>query len=91
MANEKTINWIIFCKRTNYPKLGYIISRLNAMGIPCQIKGESFHAPILCIPKGAEEIADKILTRKIHGRIVDNIPDDDPQFNLFKNVKPNPL
>ena len=41
-------NFVAFCRRTERPKLGYIIHRLNLAGIACILHGDSFHAPILC-------------------------------------------
>ena len=43
--------WETLCKRTDYPKLGYIIHRLKQAGIPCQFETDengrqigSFHS-----------------------------------------------
>ncbi len=47
---RKTVKWETLCRRTNYPKLGYLIYRLKRMGIKCRFarcaKGLSrtFHA-----------------------------------------------
>jgi hypothetical protein len=91
MANERPIKWVIFCKRTNYPKLGYIIHKLNEKGIPCVMHGESWHAPILCVPAQFEESADEILTAQFGSRILDEVEDDYSAFIDYDHVKPNPL
>lgn len=87
-------NFEIFCKRTDYPKLGYIISRLNALGIPCLLHGESFHAEnILWVSKEGKnyEKAYKIFNEKCVGKRLDDIPDDHWFFDPYASVKPEPL
>lgn len=91
MSNERPIKWVLFCKRTNYPKLGYIIHKLNTKGIPCKLYGESWHAPILCVPIQFEEAADAILMEPWGKEVLDDAEDDYEMFNDYKDVKPNPI
>jgi hypothetical protein len=51
---EPMLEWVILCKRTNEPKLSWIESQLDDLGIPNRRDGESFHAPILTVPKNFE-------------------------------------
>jgi len=67
--------WAMFTKRTNPPKLTWLRRHLDMAGIPNRLSGESFHAPILQVPEEDLDAAWKILTP------VDDIPDDDEQFN----------
>jgi len=85
----------ILCKRTDYPKLGYIISRLNNLGVRCLLRGRSFHANnILWVCKEDLEVAWRVLREKRvvwYGKTLDEMPDDDPCFHGYANVKPDPL
>jgi len=90
-------NFEIFCKRTDYPKLGYIISRLNTLGIPCLLHSASFHAEhILWIPND-DALRDKawnvLAERRVAwpGKRLDDMPDDHRYFLSYANVKPEPL
>lgn len=69
------MNWTLFTKRTNDPKLSWLEDRLNDVGIPHRRSGRSFHAPILEVPAEYLEEAWDILDP------VDDIEDDDPQFS----------
>lgn len=67
-----TSDWETLCKRTDYPKLGYIIYRLKLAGIPCQFETDengnrigSFHADnILQVAADRAEDAWKIMGEK---------------------------
>lgn len=74
----------LFTKRTDYPKLGYLIDRLNEAGIASIVHGESFHAPLLWVEKGALEAAWGILTP------IDDVNDDDPRFEAYADTRPDP-
>lgn len=79
-------------KRTEYPKLGYIIHRYNEAGIPSILHGQSRDAPILRVPKEYEDRAWDILGEKMTPRAkktLDDIRDDDPRFMAFYNVTPD--
>ena len=79
-------NWVIFCKRTEDPKLAWIERELEKRGIPCRRNGYSFHAPILEVPEEFEQKADALLQEKAPARLrrwwktVDDIPDDHQMF-----------
>jgi len=65
-------NWETLCKRTDYPKLGYIIHRLKQAGIDCKFETNadgngirSFHADnILLVDAAKEEEAWEIMGEK---------------------------
>jgi len=68
-------NWTQFTKRTENPKLAWLVRQLDAAGIPNRINGASFHAPILEVPAENLDAAWDILDA-----VGDDTPDDDPQF-----------
>lgn len=69
------MNWVTFTRRTNYPKLGYLMKMLEEKGIPHKLDGFSFHAPILKVPEDQLDAAWHILWD-----MGDEVPDDAPQF-----------
>jgi hypothetical protein len=80
---------VLFTKRTDYPKLGYIIHRLNEEGVPNVIHGRSFHGPILRVHKDYEELAWAVLGERV-GRSrkrLDDLDDDDPRFEEYNGVR----
>jgi hypothetical protein len=81
--------FVTLCKRTNYPKLGYIIHELNEKGIACRFNGESFHADhILEVVESRIDDASAILDER-HGRYtLDNVRDDHPKFLPYADVRP---
>ena len=86
----------ILCKRTDYPKLGYVISRLNDLGIPCLLHGKSGHAAhILWVEKSRAREAWSLLAEKskatIGGKSLDEIRDDHPCFRDYAGVKPDSI
>lgn len=99
------MNFVTFCKRTDYPKLGYIIFRLKALGIPCRFASNelgflrSFHADyILEVDEASLEQADALLAEKwskkgepsSRGRTrLDDIPDDHPCFFPYRDESPD--
>ena len=66
--------WVLFTRRTDYPKLGWLMTKLQQALIPHQLNGNSRHAPRLEVRKDQLDAAWNILDR------VDGIPDDDSQF-----------
>jgi hypothetical protein len=82
---------VLFTKRTDYPKLGYIIHRLNEEGIPSILHGQSFHGPILRVHKEHEEAAWRILAEKVgrSRKSLDDLDDDDPRFAAYASVQPD--
>lgn len=72
--DEDAPEWVTFTKRTEDPKLAWLERQLDAAGIPHRREGESFHAPILQVPKEHEAAAWKILSP------VDDIPDNARRF-----------
>lgn len=88
MKTNQSIKWFVLCKRTNYPKLGYIIARLKERGIACRLFGESWHAPILEVDRSKLGEAWQLLGEK-HGRYaLDDLRDDNPKFATYADVKP---
>ena len=73
----------VLCRRTEQPKLGYIVSQLNRAAIPCSIVGSSFHAPLLWVPSDFLEDAHAILDP------IDDEEDDSPSFQGYSNTKPD--
>jgi hypothetical protein len=84
------MKWELLCKRTNYPKLGYIITRLKEQGIKCRLNGESWHAPILEVEATRIIEASAILGQCRLGfrKQLDDVPDDHPKFAPYAEVKP---
>lgn len=91
-----TTEWTMLCKRTEYPKLGYIIFKLKQMGVPCRFNGRSFHADHI-LEVDANRISDawKVLDDKPHiggkkrRKSLDDIPDDFPPFYPYMNELPS--
>jgi hypothetical protein len=79
------MNMTQFTKRTDWPKLGWLISELEAAGITCELGGESFHAPILLVDESKIDQAWEILDP------VDDIEDDDPRYAGYEEVLPRGL
>lgn len=83
------MEWTVFCKRTEDPKLRYYESRLDEMGIPHRRNGESWHAPILEVQADrhaeAYTLFSEVVDRSLDDEPVylDDIPDDDPMFDEF--------
>lgn len=67
-------HWAVFTRRTNLPKLDWLMLQLREAGIPHRLHGLSFHAPALWVRKADEGRAWSILDP------VDDLPDDDPMF-----------
>jgi hypothetical protein len=74
VALREEMNWSMLSKRTNDPKLAYLEYLLESEGIPTRREGESWHAPILEVPKCDLDRAWSLLGP------LDDIEDDDPQF-----------
>ena len=74
--------WVLFCKRTEDPKLSFIEGELEKRGIKSRRNGESFHAPILEVPEGQLDVAWNLLGEDVFGdgRRFDDIEDDDFVF-----------
>jgi hypothetical protein len=73
-----------FTKRTDYPKLGWVIGQLNDLGIASIVHGRSFHAPILYVERGKLDQAWTILQGEI-----DDMDDDDDMFADCADVRPD--
>jgi hypothetical protein len=87
---EKVTDWVQFTKRTNEPKLLWLERQLKGRGIRYQRNGDSFHAPILEVPKHLLDDAWKMLTP------VDRVADDDPRWekemqNMCSCAAPPPM
>lgn len=81
--------YAILTRRTNYPKLGYIIFRLKEEGITCRLReNDSFYAPILEVDSSKFGDAWQLLEEK-HGRYaLDDMRDNHPKFRQFEDEKP---
>lgn len=79
-------NFTILCKRTERPKLGHFIKRLNDAGICCVEHGASWHAPLLWVMR-ADYAAAAAVTIDVPG--LDDMPDDDESFLPDANTKPD--
>jgi hypothetical protein len=72
--------WETVYRRSEDPKLAYLESRLDDLGIPHRRNGHSWHAPILQVPEQHADAAWKLLNERIGRRRLDEIDDDDPRF-----------
>jgi len=71
-ANE--LGLVRFTRRTDYPKLNWLVGKLKDAGIRCFIVGETFHAPISWVHEDDLDAAWEILDP------VDDLPDDHEMF-----------
>jgi len=85
--------WVTLCKRTEDPKLAYLEHVLTRCAIPHKRMGESWHAPILCVPKAFETIANGVLAqpaKKVYGIrtrqgvSLDDVPDSHRDFRGYE-------
>jgi hypothetical protein len=74
------MDYVLFCKRTNEPKLSWIERQLDKHGIPHRRNGNSFHAPILEVATGFESQANEILMQRVGRYTIDDIRDDHPRW-----------
>jgi hypothetical protein len=83
------IHWVLFTKRTDYPKLGYILHRLKELAIACRFGNRTWHADLsLYVDKDRESDAWALLSER-HGRFeLDDIRDDHPKFKPFASEQP---
>lgn len=74
--------WVRFTKRTEDPKLAWLERKLAEAGIESRRNGYSFHAPVLEVRPRDLDRAWAILSGPLDesGRVVDDVPDDDPVF-----------
>jgi hypothetical protein len=89
MSTKANIEWAELCRRTNYPKLGYIIYRLKLMGVACRFQGESWHAPILAVDKSKFKEAWMLLSEKFGRRCLDDISDDHWRWEKYDGERPD--
>lgn len=66
--------WHLFTKRTDEPKLSWLLEQCHAKGLRVVQKGHSAHAPCTYVHRDDYDSAWDVLSP------VDNIPDDDCQF-----------
>lgn len=66
--------YVQFTKRTNEPKLGWLINECRQQGLRVERQGDSYHAPITVVHRDDESKALSILIP------IDDLPDDAPQF-----------
>ncbi len=65
----------LFTKRTNEPKLSYVLNLCKKAGLRVRKQGKSWHAPCSWVHPDDVDAAWEILTP------IDDIPDDDPMFS----------
>lgn len=98
------MKWETLCRRTEYPKLGYIIHRLKCLNIPCRFQCcanglvRTFHASrILEVPSDRHTEAWIVLGERWskagqpnpRGMTnLDDMPDDHPAFAPFSDIQP---
>jgi len=88
MASATATFWTTAFRRTNFPKLEYLIQRLKDAGVPCRLNGESAHAPILEVPEECADTAWDLLSEKFGDLTLDDAEDDHPHFTKFGSVRP---
>ncbi len=88
--------WVTFSRRTDYPKLGYLIHRFRNAGIACRFAATpSFHAPILQVLTTDLDLADQILVERygVAGKMslltLDDLPDNHISFAPFAHLTPS--
>jgi len=101
MNNNNELDWVNFCRRTNDPKLTWIESQLKTLGIAHRRNGDSFHAPILQVPRDRFSEAWDLLNTPIGEMFVgeekaicyDDLPDNHWFFYhlAVPSPEPNPL
>ncbi len=80
-ADTSTVKeWVLFCKRTEDPKLAWIERELDKLGIAHRRNGESRDAPILQVDAAKEVEAHSILMRRVGRYTIDDIRDNHPRW-----------
>jgi hypothetical protein len=74
MESDNAKKWVVLCKRTEDPKLGWLERTLDGHGIPNRRNGFSYHGPILEVREDFEGRAQRILS------LVDHMDDDNAIF-----------
>lgn len=74
MRTKRKTDYNLFTKRTNQPKLGWLMNECKRSGLRVRIEGRSFHAPCSWVHPDDESAAWDILSP------VDDMPDDDRRF-----------
>jgi len=72
------MEWELFTKRTNYPKLSWLIEKLNDAGISNKVDGDSRDAPLLYVDSNRVGDAWGILIP------FDDVDDDSPMFSGYE-------
>ena len=76
-----------FTRRTDDPKLAWLEHQLSEAGIMHLRRGESVHAPIMCVEKArlseAQAILDQVVIHKGMPTRIDDLPDNDSIFYGF--------
>lgn len=68
------MEWKQLTRRTEQPKLAWLMRALHEVGVPSRLNGASFHAPIMEVPAEHFSKAWAVLAP------VDDLSDDDPLF-----------
>ena len=74
LDQSSEVEWAVFTRRTDDPKLGWLQRQLEVAGIVSRRNGRTFHAPILEVP--AEDLDDAWALLDP----VDEVPDDDERW-----------
>lgn len=74
MTAKLKTEYVLFTKRTNQPKLGWLIKKCKKAGLRVRIDGSSFHAPCSWVHPADESSAWEILGP------VDNVADNNRRF-----------
>ncbi len=77
------VEWSALTRRTNSPKLNYLMVQLLQESIPFRCCRKSVHAPILEVPKQSMREALALLSP------VDDLPDDDHKFAHYEHILTN--
>lgn len=72
---EAVMEWTTLTRRTQVPKLTWIMGALKRANVVCRLNGASFHAPILEVAKEDFDRAWLVLGP------IDDVTDDDPMFD----------
>lgn len=93
--------WEPICRRTEYPKLGYIIARFEGEGIRCRFATQdgkvlsTFHAghilevPAADAPRAWAILEEPSLCPEHTGETLDETPDDHSAFAFYDNTRPS--
>lgn len=96
LTDNREYDWVSFTRRTNEPKLNWLEAQLSALQIPNRRHGDSFHAPVLQVPRSYLNDAWSVLVQPVGQLFVgknpditfDDLPDDHFIFESWLGEKP---